>query len=49
MNGENEWKGYQHVDCCPCHTRRKIAYGLDEAAARVGCSTTLLRRQIEYS
>lgn len=49
MNAMNEWKDYQHVNCCPCHTTRKIAYSLDEAAARVGCSTTLLRRQIANS
>lgn len=43
-----EWADYQHANCCPCHTTRKIAYSLDEAAARVGCSTALLRAQIAH-
>jgi hypothetical protein len=43
-----EWKDYQHANCCPCHTTRKLAYTLDEAAAKVGCSTSLLRGQIAH-
>jgi hypothetical protein len=44
-----EWADYQHANCCPCHTTRKIAYTLDEAAARVGCSTAFLRGQIKHN
>ncbi|QOD04870.1 hypothetical protein [Pseudarthrobacter sp. BIM B-2242] len=44
-----EWTDYQHANCCPCHTTRKIAYTLDEAAARVGVSARLLRAQIDNS
>ena len=46
MGRMNEWKEYQHANCCPCHTTRKIAYSLDEAATRVGCSAALLGAQI---
>ncbi len=41
-----EFKDYQHTNCCPCHTARKIAYSVDEAAARVGLSSRTLRDQI---
>lgn len=44
-----EWTDYKHTNCCPCHTTRKIAYSLDEAAARVGCSSRLLRAQIDHN
>ncbi|MHA7298225.1 helix-turn-helix domain-containing protein [Pseudarthrobacter sp. MDT3-1] len=42
----NDWKDYQHANCCPCHTTRKIAYTIEEAAARVGLSSRTLRDQI---
>lgn len=41
-----EWTDFPHANCCPCHTTRKIAYTLDEAAARVGVSARLLRDQV---
>lgn len=41
-----EWTDYPHPNCCPCHTTRKIAYSVEEAAARVGISKDLLRSQI---
>jgi hypothetical protein len=44
-----EWTDYSHTNCCPCHTTRKLAYTIDEAAARVGCSAALLRGQIAHS
>lgn len=40
-----EWKDYQHTSCCPCHTTRQIAYTVDQAAVRVGCSPEMLRAQ----
>ena len=42
----NEWTDYPHANCCPCHTTRKVAYSLDEAAARVGVSSRTLKDQI---
>lgn len=42
-----EWTDYPHANCCPCHTTRKLAYTLEEAAARVGSSVSVLRRQID--
>jgi hypothetical protein len=44
-----EWTDYSHTSCCPCHTTRKLAYTLDEAAARVGVSASLLRAQIDHN
>ncbi|MDQ0117460.1 hypothetical protein J2T22_000630 [Pseudarthrobacter defluvii] len=44
-----EWTDFPHANCCPCHTTRKIAYSIDEAAARVGVSKELLRAQIAHS
>lgn len=44
----SEWKDYPHANCCPCHTTRKIAYSVEEAAARVGVSKDLLRAQIAH-
>ena len=42
-----QWTDFQHANCCPCHTTRKLAYTLDEAAARVGVSPRTLRVQID--
>ncbi len=42
------WKDYPHANCCPCHTTRKIAYSVEEAAAKVGVSRDLLRAQIAH-
>ena len=42
----SEWTDFPHANCCPCHTVRKLAYTLEEAAARVGCSLALIRGQI---
>jgi excisionase family DNA binding protein len=44
-----EWTDFQHANCCPCHTTRKIAYNLEEAAARVGVSRRTLADQIANS
>ncbi|WP_258802768.1 helix-turn-helix domain-containing protein [Pseudarthrobacter sp. NS4] len=44
-----EWIDYPHANCCPCHTTRKIAYSIEEAAARVGVSSRTLREQIADS
>lgn len=44
-----EWTDYQHGNCCPCHTTRKLAYSLEEAAARVGSSVSVLRRHIDQN
>ena len=43
-----EWKDFRHMDCCPCHTVRKLAYTIDEAAWRTGVSPDLIRGQIAY-
>ncbi|GAP54008.1 hypothetical protein AHiyo6_05730 [Arthrobacter sp. Hiyo6] len=42
-----EWTDFRHPNCCPCHTTRKIAYTVAEAAIRVGVSARLLRTQID--
>lgn len=44
-----EWIDLKQEKCCPCHTTRKLAYTVEEAAARVGCSTDMLRAQIRHS
>lgn len=44
-----EWINYPHANCCPCHTTRKIAYSVTEAAARVGVSARFLSDQIKDS
>jgi|GEM_PF-5205673 len=42
-----EWKDFKHANCCPCHTTRKLAYTIDEAAERVGVSPRLLRAHLD--
>ena len=46
LGGMNGWTDFSHANCCPCHSTRKLAYSLDEAAAKVGVSGDLLRAQI---
>lgn len=44
-----EWIDLKHEKCCPCHTTRKLAYTVEEAAARVGCSTDMLRAHMRQN